>query len=92
MLSLVHRRAAKSYLFHYDTSVFDIVKIGLGWQNPKNFRMWESPSYFGTQDSFIRLKTVEQCLNTTFFRENSLPKTIEFFLRYFECSSRDRRI
>ena len=31
----------ESYFFRHDTSVSDIVKIGLSLQNPKNFRTWE---------------------------------------------------
>ena len=54
-LSPFHRRAAESYLFRHDTSVSDIVKIGLNFQNPKNFERG-SPSYFGTQGSLIGIK------------------------------------
>ena len=76
-LSPFHRRAAESYLFRPDTSVSDIVKIGLSFQNPKNSRTWE-PFIFWNARFFNRYQTVEQFLNATFFRQISLQKTIEF--------------
>ena len=76
-LSPFHRRAAESYLLSHDTSVSDIVMIGLSFQNPKNFRTWE-PFIFWNARFFFWYWTVEQFLNATFFRQISLPKTIEF--------------
>ena len=57
-----------SWKFHHDTSVSDIVKVGLSLQNSKNFQTWE-PFIFSNARFFYRYETVEQFLNATFFRQ-----------------------
>ena len=88
-LSPFHQRAAQSYFFRHDTSVSDIVKIGLSLQNPKNFRTWE---LFILWNARIILSVLN---SRTIFERNLLSpdQSVENhrnFPSLFRASSRDR--